>query len=188
MQHPITYWYSGQTGGTTGAVSHRQAELLGARPRVNTSPEPDRPHPPASTGSPVLAGRTERESPKPQSPLRTTPGAPAGGRVQNKLMYDDIKYTPGLTGPGRVVCDHASQTSPPPRVSMPSPPMKRPPGQAGPRRVVRDHVSGAPPSPRNSRACRRLSYLSLAACEPDPDGGAAYAGIGQRQRRQPPVP
>ena len=134
-------------------------------------------------------GRTERETPKHRSPdPRPSPGTPAGSRVQNKLMYDDIKYTPGLTGPGRVVCDHASQTSPPPRVSMPSPPMKRPPGQAGPRRVVRDHVSGAPPSPRNSRACRRLSYLSLAACEPDPDGGAAYAGIGQRQRRQPPVP
>ena len=91
-------------GGTTGAASHRQAVLLGARPRDNTCPEPDRPHPPASTRSPVLVGRTERETPKHRSPdPRPSPGTPAGGRVQNKLMYDDIKYTPGLTGPQRPV-------------------------------------------------------------------------------------
>ena len=49
-------------------------------------------------------GRTGRESPKPQPPdPRPSPGTPAGGRVQNKLMYDDIKYTPGLTGPQRPV-------------------------------------------------------------------------------------
>ena len=83
VQHPITYWYSGQTGGTTGAASHRQAVLLGARPRANTCPEPDRPHPPASTRSPVLVGRTGRETPKHQSPdPRPSPGTPAGGRVR----------------------------------------------------------------------------------------------------------
>ena len=49
-------------------------------------------------------GRSEREIPKPQPPdPRPSPGTPAGGRVQNKLMYDDIKYTPGLTGPQRPV-------------------------------------------------------------------------------------
>ena len=90
-------------GGTTGAASHRQAVLRRARPRANTSPEPGRPRPPASTRSPVLVGRTERETPKHRPPLRPSPGTPAGGRVQNKLMYDDIKYTPGLTGPQRPV-------------------------------------------------------------------------------------
>ena len=90
-------------GGTTGAASHRQAVLRRARPRANTCPEPGRPHPPASTRSPVLVGRTERETPKHRPPLRPSPGTPAGGRVQNKLMYDDIKYTPGLTGPQRPV-------------------------------------------------------------------------------------
>ena len=99
VQHPNTYWYSGQTGGTTGAASHRQAVLRRARPRDNTCPEPGRPHPPASTRSPVLVGRTGRESPKPRPPPRPSPGTPVGSRVQNKLMYDDIKYTPGLTGP-----------------------------------------------------------------------------------------
>ena len=83
VQHPITYWYSGQTGGTTGAASHRQAVLLGARPRDNTCPEPDRPHPPASTRSPVLVGRSERETPKHQPPdPRPSPGTPAGDRVR----------------------------------------------------------------------------------------------------------
>ena len=69
-------------GGTTGAASHRQAVLRRARPRVNTSPEPGRPHPPASTRSPVLVGRSGREIPKPQSPLRPSPRTPAGGRVR----------------------------------------------------------------------------------------------------------
>ena len=69
--------------GTTGAVSHRQAVLLGARPRASTSPEPGRPNPPASTRSPVLMGRTGREMPKPQPPdPRPSPGTPAGGRVR----------------------------------------------------------------------------------------------------------
>ena len=69
-------------GGTTGAASHRQAVLRRARPRDNTCPEPGRPHPPASTRSPVLVGRTERETPKHRPPLRPSPGTPAGGRVR----------------------------------------------------------------------------------------------------------
>ena len=69
-------------GGTTGAASHRQAVLRRARPRANTCPEPGGPNPPASTRSPVLVGRTEREKPKLQSLLRPSPGTPAGGRVR----------------------------------------------------------------------------------------------------------
>ena len=59
--------------GATGAASHRQAVLWRARPRVNTCPEPGRPNPPASTRSPVLVGRTEREWP---GPPRQTPDRP----------------------------------------------------------------------------------------------------------------
>ena len=111
--------------GATGAASHRQAVLRRARPRANTSPEPGRPNPPASTRSPVLVGRSEREMPKLQSPLRPTPGTPAGGRVRNKFIYDDIKYTPGLTGPQRPVrvrpcrlgTSHLHRSSRPPRTS-----------------------------------------------------------------------
>ena len=84
-------------GGTTGAASHRQAVLRRARPRVNTSPEPGRPNPPASTRSPVLVAHKAR--------TRVV-------RVAEYVEYSGPKALLTLTRVATLMCDPTTHTHP----------------------------------------------------------------------------
>ena len=100
-------------------------------------------------------GRTGRESPKPQSPdPRPSPGTPVGSRVQNKLMYEDIKYTPGLTGPQSPVRVRPAGWGPQPSPQVSETPGAVPSGRAPP---------GSTPLP--SHAARQASDVTW-SCHP----------------------
>ena len=114
--------------------------LRRALPRDNTSPEPGRPNPPASTRSPVLVGRSERETPKHQSPdPRPSPGTPAGGRVRPAWL---------------LVTGKAAEAASAPMLATGAEAPRQPPHghSANASQYLGAHrVSGAPPSQRVSR-------------------------------------